>query len=54
VGNLTEGGAGETFPSGPSAEERKAEAQEAVKEQLLQEYWEKSGGQPTPPPASGN
>ncbi|MBS0629794.1 MAG: hypothetical protein JSS30_06175 [Verrucomicrobia bacterium] len=41
VGDLTKGGAGETFGSGPSAEERKAQAEEDVKQQLLEEYWQK-------------
>lgn len=43
-----EGGGGEGFSTGPSEEERKAEAEDTAKQQLLQEYWEKSGGQPTP------
>ncbi|MBS0629793.1 MAG: hypothetical protein JSS30_06170 [Verrucomicrobia bacterium] len=41
MGDVTNIGGGATFGSGPSEEERKAQAEEDVKQQLLEEYWQK-------------
>lgn len=36
---------GKVFPGGPSEEERKAEAEESVKERLLEEYQQKQAAE---------